>query len=389
VSGPSGGLPWPRAHQTAYDVARPLPGVELPLVAAGGTTLAEPLPARAALPPFDSAAMDGYAVNGPPPWRVVGSVRAGQRPADRLRPGTAVEVATGAPAPPGTDAVVPYEVSRRTGDRLSGPVEAGRHLRRAGEECAAGDPLLPAGSLLTPVALGLAAAAGWDTLLVRPAPRVRLVVTGDELVTDGLPTGARVRDALGPMLPGLLAAAGARVTALLHLPDRVGALAAGLTGGPADEPVEVVVTTGASARGPADHLRPLLADLAADVLIDGVACRPGHPQLLARLPAGGYVVGLPGNPLAAVVGWATLLRPLLAGLAGRVRPDPEPWPLLSPPAPHPARTVLLPVRRVGRAVAPLPHAGPAMLRGAARAYGLAVLPPGTRPPQDVDVLPLP
>jgi len=368
-------LDWGSARVAASAVS-PVAPTALPLAEALGGVLAEPLWARAALPPFDTAAMDGYAVRGRPPWRVVGRVLAGDPLPGPLRAGEAVEVATGSGVPDGADGVVPAERAVRSEDELAAEPPRGAHVRRRGEECPALTALLPAGTVVTPGVLGLAAAVGCDDLVVRRVPPVRLAVTGAELLERGLPGDGRVRDALGPALPGVLAALGVAGV----LPERVGddragvdALLAGLTEAPVGS---VLVTTGASSRGPADHLRPALVVAGARLLVPEVACRPGHPMLLAALPGGGYVVGLPGNPLAALAAVVTLLAPLLAGLTGRARDRGERCRVGAPVAGSAGTTVLLPVRRRDGVALPTGHARAGMVRGAALADGMAVLPPG-------------
>jgi molybdopterin molybdotransferase len=378
-------LPWVVARSRSYDVAHPLTAQRRPLEQCAGTCLAAALVAAGPLPAFDVAAMDGYAVAGAGPWQLVGEVLAGSTWDRPLATGTAVVVGTGARLPAGTDAVLQVEHAQRRGDRVHGEVAAGRHVRRTGEECAQGDPLLPTGTPVTARVLGLAAASGADELQVTPRPRVLALVTGDELLADGLPRDGRVRDALGPQLPGLVAAAGGDVVGRSYLPDDRALLRAAIDAADAD----VVVTTGASSVGPADHLRPVLAELGADVLVDGVACRPGHPQLLARLPGGRFAVGLPGNPLAALVAAATVLQPLLAGLGGR--PLRTASALLAEPLRASASdTRLVPVRVEGLRARPVPHTGSGMLRGAALADALAVVPPGADLPAgaEVELLPL-
>lgn len=379
-------LSWQRARRRAYESASPLAARSRPLEGCAGTCLAAPLVARSPLPAFDTSAMDGWAVAGPGPWEPVGQVLAGSTWDAPLRPGTAVDIGTGARLPPGTDAVLQVEHAAHRDGRVHGEVAPGRHVRRAGEECAAGDLLLPAGTPVTAGVLGLAAASGAEELEVTPRPRVLALVTGDELLVAGLPREGRVRDALGPQLPLLVAAYGGDLVGRSVLVDDRDLLRAALERADAD----VVVTTGASSVGPADHLRPVLAELGADLLVDGVACRPGHPQLLARLPDGRFAVGLPGNPLAALVAAATVLAPLLAALGGR--PLRTSAGLLAEPV-H-ASTVdtrLVPVRLEGLRAHLVPHTGSGMLRGAAAADALAVIPPGEDVPEgaEVELLPLP
>ncbi len=357
---------WAEARVRAHAAAPPLASEPVALADALGAVLAAPLPALVAVPPADCSAMDGYAVRGSGPWTVVASARAGGATPAALEPATACEIATGAAVPEGTTGVVPYERADRAGDIVDG--RAGPHVRRAGEESAAGEHVLPAGLVLGPAALGLAAGVGYEKLPVRRVPRVAALVTGDEVLDAGIPGAGRVRDAIGPMLPGLVSWAGGGFTELIRLADSRQLLASALLTSPAD----VVVVSGSSSRGPADHLRPALAGIGAELVVDGVACRPGHPMTLARLPGGTLVVGLPGNPLAAFVAFLTLALPVLTGLRGRELPALPPGPPL--PA-HPHDTRLVPVRVRDGVVTEVAHAGSAMLRGLAVADALAVVDP--------------
>ncbi len=361
-----GYLAWAEARLRAHGAAPPPAPEPVSLTDALGAVLAAPLPALVAVPPADCSAMDGYAVRGPGPWTVVASALAGGATPDALAPGTACEIATGAAVPGGTTGVVPYERATRAGDVVDG--REGAHIRRAGEETASGEDVLPAGLVLGPAALGLAAGVGYEKLSVRRGPRVAALITGDEVLDAGIPGAGRVRDAIGPMLPGLVAWAGGGFTGLARLADSRALLTSALVTSPA----EVVVVSGSSSRGPADHLRPALAGIGAEMIVDGVACRPGHPMTLARLPGGTIVVGLPGNPLAAFVAFLTLALPALTGLRGRALPALPPGPPL--PA-HPLDTRLVPVRVRDGTVTEVAHAGSAMLRGLAVADALAVVEP--------------
>jgi molybdopterin molybdotransferase len=345
--------------------------------------LARSLVALTDLPSFDSSAMDGWAVAGPGPWRLTGQVLAGQRPGGPLPDGQALRIATGAMLPSGATGVLRSEHGRteRRSDGewlwVTAPHAAptpGQEVRRRGQECRGGEELLPAGTVVTPSVLGLAAAAGYDELVVTARPRVEVLVLGDELLGHGLPRDSRVRDALGPMLPSWLRALGAEVLAVRRLVDDADALREAVTGSSA----ELVVTTGGTAAGPLDHVHSVLAAIGAKPLIDGVSVRPGHPMLLAGLPSGkGHLVGLPGNPLAAVSGVLTLVAPLLRTLAGHPVPAPYTASLTTDVSGHPVDTRLVPVVFDDESAArPLHFAGPAMLRGLAASDGMAVIPPG-------------
>lgn len=375
---------WETARERAA-VQPALAPVRLALAEARGTVLAAAVSARSDLPACDTAAMDGYAVAGPGPWTVIGRALPGRGGPHALAAGEAAEIGTGAPVPDGAGAVLAYEQAVREGDEVSGLAEPGRHIRRRGEECAAGTEVLPAGTVLTPAALGLAAALGNDTVTVRPRPRVAALLTGEEIVDSGPSGPGRTRDAIGPLLPGLVDWAGGTFAPPVRVPDRRDtfhdALATAAAG------ADVVTVCGASSKGPADHLRAVLGAAGADLLVEGVACRPGHPQLLARMAGGPLVVGLPGNPYAALTAALTLLVPALAALTGRVLPR-EYARLAGVEAGHTDDTRLVPVRRTTEGAVPVGHDRPALLWGAALADALAVIPPGA-PVTDVELLPLP
>jgi molybdopterin molybdotransferase len=375
----SGSTPWPDARRIAGRAGTPLARVNVPLGEALGHALAEPLTALTDLPSFDTSAMDGWAVAGPGPWRLSGQLLAGQRPGEPLPDGHATGIATGAALPPGATAVLRREHGRTGPDGMlhavQGPPEPWQDIRPRGQECRGGDELLATGALVTPAVLGLAAAAGYDVLAVTVRPRVDLLVLGDELLDRGPPYGGRVRDALGPLLPAWLRGLGAEAVSVQRLVDDADALYEAVTGSTA----ELIVTTGGTAGGPVDFVHPVLDRIGAKLLVDGVAVRPGHPMLLAELPTGGHLVGLPGNPLAAVSGVLTLAAPLLRTLTGRPGPTPYAARLTAAVPGHPADTRLVPVIFDEESkVVPLHFHGPAMLRGIAAADGMAVIPPGGR-----------
>jgi len=220
---------------------------------------------------------------------------------------------------------------------------------------------------LGPAAIGMLSAAGHDAVLLRRA-RADVLVLGDELLHEGPARAGRLRDALGPLVSAWLPRRGAEVASLRHVPDNAQALARAM----AEAAGDVLVTTGSTARGPVDHLHAVLADAGARLVVDGVAVRPGHPMLLALLPDGRPVVGLPGNPLAAVSGILTLLEPVLAALHGRALPEPDRLVLADDIDAGEDATRLVPVR--GRR--PVLFTGPAMLRGLTLADAVAVIPPG-------------
>ncbi|WP_314175934.1 molybdopterin molybdotransferase MoeA [Streptomyces winkii] len=404
-------VPWPDALAQAAREAGPLPSRALPLDEALNHTLDVPLDALTDLPSFDTSAMDGWAVAGPGPWTLAEDatgtgILAGARSEPRPLPdGRAIRIATGARIPPGASAVLRSEYGETDGSRLrtTRRPQPGTDIRPRGQECRSGDRLLPAGTPVTPAVLGLAAAAGYDRLTVTRRPRAEVLVLGDELLHRGVPHDGRIRDALGPAVAPWLAELGADVIVTRRLGDDAEALHEAVATTTAD----LLVTTGGTARGPVDHLRPTLTRVGARLLIEGVRVRPGHPMLLARLPrredadagagggagsGGAHLVGLPGNPLAALSGLVTLAAPLIRTLADRPAQREVFARLTEDVQGHPRDTRLVPVAfsPVASQARPLHYNGPAMLRGIATAGALAVVPPGgASAGGDVRVLPLP
>ncbi|MEV0260598.1 molybdopterin-binding protein [Streptomyces sp. NPDC050617] len=384
---PYANLAWDDARTRAARSVRVLEPVVKDLADALGHVLAEPLVALTDLPPFDTSAMDGWTVAGPGPWRIAAvgpGILAGHARTEPLPDGRAVRIATGARVPPGATAVLRSEhgtVSEPNAESAAEEaawlyadrsVTTGQDIRPRGQECRSGDRLLPARTFVTPAVLGMAAAAGYDALRVVPRPRAEVLVLGDELLDEGLPRDGRIRDALGPMLAPWLRSLGAEVIATRRLKDDSEALYEAVAASGAD----VIVTTGGTASGPVDHVHPTLRRVFAEPLVDGVAVRPGHPMVLARLVPHRHFIGLPGNPLAAVSGLLTLAGPLLRTLAGRAAPVPYSAPLTEAVHGHPEDTRLVPVAYAHDEVRPLRFHGPAMLRGIAAADALAVIPPG-------------
>jgi molybdopterin molybdotransferase len=401
VSADSVPVDWDKARTLAYEAGRAAtgPAETVALAVADGRTLAEPLLARTDLPAFPTSSIDGWAVRGDAPWRPVGRVLAGGTPAPLDVDGTCVEIATGAMVPTGADTLIRVEESTRDDAGLvRGAPRAIPDWRLPGEEASRGDQLLPAGTAVDPAVVGVAATCGHDSLTVWPAPRAALLVFGDELLTTG-PSGAgRVRDSLGPQLPGWLRRCGATVDpAAVAGPVRdtldahVDAIRHALS------VADIVCTTGGTMHGPVDHLHPALAELGAEYVVNTVAVRPGFPMLLARLTGADgrtrFLAGLPGNPQSAVVALVTLVAPLLAGLHGREFPA---LPRVAAAVPVPGRggfthLALALLDHDGRTATPVGHVGSAMLRGLANAHGFVVVRPDTQAAAGavVPFLPLP
>lgn len=389
---------WPQAHHVASTCARPLPEVAARLDEAAGSILARPLELLQDDPPADAAALTGYAVCGEGPWQRI--------PDDRLRPGTCAYVRTGDPLPLHTDAVIALDATATDDgpvaivtarDPLTGlpdehtRPELGEGIVRQASRARAGAALVARDRLVTPALIALAAAAGYDEIPIIRPPVVGTLVLGSSLLSAGLPRHGRVRDALGDAVPAFVGALGARGNPAVRAPDTKDLLLTEID----DANVDILITTGSTAPDPENHVREVLRDLGARWLIDGVASTPGAQMLLAKLPDGRFLVGLPGEPPSALAGLVTLVAPLVTAMRG-APPVPLTSAVLVDEAPVPDYaddTVLAPVRleAADHAVIarPLAGGGPAGLHAWANADAVAVVPPGFGARGDVvQVIPL-
>lgn len=314
------------AIATVLASARLQPPERVPLADAVGRTLAESVVAEGPLPPFDTSSMDGYAVRvGDLADRdtlpLAGSIHAGDGALTTLPLGACLAMMTGAPLPAGTEAIVPVEWTTRTDnsvcfDRVPEP---GQFVRQRGGALAEGAEVLAAGAVVTPRSVGLMAAVGAASVIARTRPVVAIVTTGDELVgADRQPGPGQIRDANGPALAAQVVACGGTPLSL-HATDAPGSLSDALD---LAAQADVLVFAGGVSMGTRDLVRPELEQRGVEWLFWKVRQRPGKPFAFGTV-AGTPVLGLPGNPVSAVVGFEVYARPLLAACLGR-RPDPEP-----------------------------------------------------------------
>jgi molybdopterin molybdotransferase len=371
--------------------------VDVPLSSATGHTLTRDVAALQELPHYDSSAMDGWAVNGCGPWILTDRDRF-------LSAGQARVIATGGLVPAGTQSILRKEsgqihqeadgspLLRLNDNAKHGEPIPGQHIRPSGQEAAAGEVLIPAGTVLNPGHIALAAVAGHDKLQVQAKPVVRIVLTGSEVVTAGIPEPGRVRDTFDPQLGTVISLLGGMPTGPLRIGDSYTEWLAALGGSescPGFRP-DVTITTGGTGCSGTDHFRDAIAALGGQLLLDGVAMRPGHPAVLARLPDGRFVVGLPGNPLAAMMALISIGAPLLEALGGTVLSAVGQVTSAADVDPCPGRTRLIPCRFIEGLAVPASHTGPGMMRGLAWADGVMAVPPGgVLSGEQVPVLPLP
>lgn len=311
-----------------------LPAEDVPLAQARARILAGDIIARHTQPPFNAAAMDGYAIGWADrrgPWQVVGTSAAGHGWSGALTAGQAVRIFTGAPLPAGADTIVVQEEVARDGDSAvlngEGPPNPGAHVRLARQDFATGDVLARAGDLLTAPRIGLIAAGGHGGVTCVRRPRVTLVATGDELVPPGVTPGPnQIINANNAMLAALFESVGAVVSDPGIIPDRPEALAAALAAADAD----LIITIGGASVGDHDLVVPVLRELGATLDFWKIAMRPGKPMLAGRLGET-RVIGLPGNPVSAFVCALLFVLPWLARCTGR----PEALPMARLPLARP------------------------------------------------------
>jgi molybdopterin molybdotransferase len=291
-----------------------------------GRVLGSDLPTDVDWPPFDTSAMDGYAVRVADAARALveraGPVAAGDFPPAPLEAGEAVRVMTGAPLPPGTEAVVPVENARRENGTVVATTapRPGEHLRRRGESLRAGSILLRRGRRLGAADIAMAALAGADPIEVYARPRVTIAVTGNELVPVSTKPGpGQLRDSNGPMLAALCRVRGARVASRAAVRDEDGAVRGLFAEAGRNE--DLLVTSGGVSAGDFDLL-PAEAERAGfELLFHGVAMRPGKPLVFGRRGRALWL-GLPGNPVSASVCFRLFGLMALDALEGVERPGP-------------------------------------------------------------------
>jgi molybdopterin molybdotransferase len=325
------------ARARVLDAVRPLAAEDVPLAEALGRVLAEDVESPIDVPPFDSSAMDGYAVVAGPEaeLEVVGECRAGRPAEAAVEPGKAIRISTGGALPEGATAVVPVE--RTTTDQSEQRVRVeesapGDNIRRAGEDVREGRVVLGRGSLLGPAELGVTASVGRGSLRCARRPGVSILVTGDELTEPGRPLGpGGIYSSNGWALAAQAERAGARVTAHETVPDDAARTRAALSRALGSS--DLVIVSGGVSVGPHDHVKPALAELGVEERFWGVRLRPGKPTWFGT-SGERLVFGLPGNPVSAMVAFHLFVRGALAAMQGA-----------DPAAPRATATLEEPIRR--------------------------------------------
>ena len=303
----------------------PLAPIEQSRFDVAGLVLAVAVHSAEDVPPFDNSAVDGYAVRSgdvvsvPIDLAVVGEIAAGAAPDGEVGPGETIRIMTGAPMPPGADAVVMVEDSERVGDdrvRLSRSVEPTTAVRWAGDDVHVGDEVFPAGTLVTPSVEGVLASINAQVVTVYPRPRVAVLSTGDELIDDGAPLQlGQIRESNKTMLASMLEEAGCDVVDLGVIRDDEAELEAVFRSAASD--CDAIVSSGGVSMGDYDVVKAVLGRI-ADMTWMQIAIKPAKPFAFGRLE-GVPIFGLPGNPVSSMVSFELLARPALRRMMGHNR----------------------------------------------------------------------
>lgn len=318
-------------EETVGRILADISPVELETVAlrdALGRVLARDVKSPVALPPWDNASMDGYAVrsddvrearaNAPVMLPVLETVAAGSRPTQAVRAGTAIRVMTGAPVPSGADSVVRVEDTDRGIERVAirDARDAGRNVRPRGEDLREGSLAVGAGTTLGPAQLGVLASVGAARLEVHRAPRVAVLTTGDELVDvdrfDEVRAGDRIVSSNSYTLRAAVQAAGGAVLDLGISPDDPAEMRARLASAAG---CDLVITSGGVSVGDFDYTKSVVESLGGTLTLSRVRMRPGAPLTFGSI--GGLPwIGLPGNPVSSMVTFELFVRPAIRKLRG-------------------------------------------------------------------------
>jgi molybdopterin molybdotransferase len=372
------------AQRLVLEHVSPLPAAPIALAEAYGRVVAEDVRSEVDLPPFDSSAMDGFAVRAedtPGVLPVVFHVAAGSPAPRPLEPGEAMGIGTGGALPFGADAVIPIEYVVQNDNRVEIPeaVDVGANVRPVGGDLRLDDVVVSAGTVLGPAHVGALAASGVAQVSCARRPRAAVLATGSELRTPGEPLRpGQIYEANGLILDAQLRSAGAEVDRLPSVADDEDAhreaIARGLQ-------ADLLLTTGGVSVGVHDLVRQVEADLGVREVFWGVSVKPGKP-ISFGVREGRLVFGLPGNPVSALVGFELFVRPAVRALQGAAAPGPE-WErgrLAESVRANPARDELVRARaRVddeGITLEPLAGRESHMIARAAGANALVLVPRG-------------
>jgi len=326
------------------------------------------------LPAYETAAMDGWVVNGKSPWKKVGEINIGTLSNTVLKNSECLKISTGSVIPKGGEAVIPWEKVTEKADYVEGEIALRANCRPKGEECKTGDLILLQGTKINPPTIGLLAATGHDKIEVIKKPKIGIFFLGDELSHAGVPSGGAIRDALGVQLPALLEMYGAEVLVAKFVKDDLNILINNLKSSLSE--LDMIITTGGTADGPKDFVKPAIDALNGEYLIDRVRVRPAYHVILAKINTKIPFLALPGNPQSAIAAITSFGRPIVNSLLGTTTPEP-----LEITIKHEVNTPenfakLIPGNLENNEFYKADYLGSAMLRGLAGSKGFALINPG-------------
>jgi len=370
-----------RTWDEAFDIASKsfahLGSETVLLSSAFGRTLAVDAVSLCDLPAFETSAMDGWAVCGPSPWKVIGEVATGKASEQTIGNQECMKISTGGVVPKGATSVIPWEIAHEDAGSITGVIDLGANIRPAGVESNKNDILFVAGTRLNSPMVGLLAATGHDKLVVRRKPRIAIFFLGDELLHTGVPTDGAIRDALGPQLPAMIEGFGADVVFARFVKDDLDTLNSQIAESLHD--ADMIITTGGTADGPKDYVKFAISQLRGRYLLDCVKVRPGYHILLATIEHDDRHIAflaLPGNPQSAIAALTSFGRPVINSLLGAPTMPPSAIQLAQEFKTQEGFSRLVPGNLEGSTFTPTGYLGSAMLRGVAQASGFALVDPG-------------
>lgn len=326
------------ALQTILEHALPLPQRRLRMEALLGHVLAQPVIAKFELPRFDNSAVDGFGVLlsdvdsadlKPSSLKLIGTLEAGSSEHLELSRGTTIKILTGAPVPPGTEAVVMREFCEESNGHVTirRRPRLGENIRRRGEEIAPGQLVIPAGVRVTPPVIGMLATLGYPSFIIHDKPRVSLVITGDELIRPGLPLGpGQIYNSNSYALQAAIQALGIDEWSCHHAHDTKKSTRQNFQ--IAIEQADIIISSGGVSVGDKDYVKEVLAELGVKPIFWGIAVKPGKPVFfgiidLPKKKGRKLIFGLPGNPVSALVTFHQFVKPAIFKCMGKSRHAPE------------------------------------------------------------------
>ena len=369
---------WDEARTISEITFKKLNSEKIPIHLAVDRVLSENLLSLTQVPAFRTSAMDGWIISGEGPWKIVGEIVTGTEHKNILKSGETLRIATGGVVPEGGQAVIPWEKAKAENEFIFGNIKIGDHIREAGAECGIGEVLLNAGEKINPFHLGLFAASGIDEIEVVLKPKIVIFIIGDELLEQGIPKEGQIRDSLGIQLPSFLFKHGSEVIHTYFVKDDLNYLFDTVKNEVNN--CDLIITTGGTADGPRDFIKPMIEKFNGKNLIDRVRVRPGYHILINILTnqKGNNIpiISLPGNPQSAIAALTSFGLPIIYSLAGKNNEKAIFTKMGVDMETPEGFSRQVPGNVIDGEFMPAKYLGSAMLRGLANSAGFAILQPG-------------